>query len=269
MRDSLILPASARVEPAVFAARARSEPSSVRCQALISVLGVDRGPLTRKIDNSQSTAGPLGRGSTCKSLLDFDTEEAVTSAADGVAPCTSNSALCQTCFKHEQSLVEVFAHDFSQASDDFTVRTVFGALVEEMSAFSCCCFGRLECGRTCEQVEDAVVVDFVHANDDSEFGGLVDIEVGALDNGELRHARNSRHVALRGHGGRRTGVRNERDILWWLRLSLTCRHRALKETEEGLWLWLWHTGMALVALCGAGDTRSGGNMVEIGIQRLF
>lgn len=36
MRDSLILPASARVEPAVFAARARSEPGTVRRQVLIS-----------------------------------------------------------------------------------------------------------------------------------------------------------------------------------------------------------------------------------------
>jgi hypothetical protein len=33
MRDSLILPASARVEPAVFAARARSEPLMVSISA--------------------------------------------------------------------------------------------------------------------------------------------------------------------------------------------------------------------------------------------
>ena len=70
-----------------------------------------------------------------------------------------------------------------------------------MSAFSCSGLGGLEGGGTCEQVEDAVVVDFVHADDNSEFGGLVDVEVGALDNGELGHARDSRHVALRGHGG--------------------------------------------------------------------
>jgi len=42
MRDSLILPASARVEPAVFAARARSEPVVVRCQS--SNPGVDHSP---------------------------------------------------------------------------------------------------------------------------------------------------------------------------------------------------------------------------------
>jgi hypothetical protein len=139
-----------------------------------------------------------------------------------------------------------------------------------MSAFSCCCLGGLESGGTCEQVEDTVIVDFVHADDDGELGGLVDFEIGTLNDGELRHSRDSGHVALGGHGGRGAGVGNEGDILWWLRLSLACRHRALEETEEGeLWLWLLDTGMALVALGRAGDTRGGGGMVEIGVERLF
>jgi hypothetical protein len=62
-----------------------------------------------------------------------------------------------------------------------------------------------------------------------------------LDDGELWHGRDSGHVALEGHGGRGAGVRYERDVLFRLRLSLIGRHRALKETEKGLWLWLLDT----------------------------
>lgn len=197
---------------------------------MISDSSLGQGQLTSKVNDGQGTAGPVGRSSTCKSLLDLNTEEAVTSTADSIASCTSNSAFCQTCFEHEQSFVKILADNLSQASDDFAVRTMFGALVEKMSAFGCCCLGRLESGGTCEQVEDAVVVDFVHADDNSELGGLVDVKVGTLNDGELGHARDSRHVAFGSHGGRGTRVWNERDILWWLRLSLW----ALKETEEGL-----------------------------------
>jgi hypothetical protein len=194
----------------------------------------------------------------------------VTSAADSITSCTSNSTFCQTCFKHEKGFIKILADDLSQASNNFAVRAVFSALVEQMSAFSCCRLGGLKSGGTCKQVEYAVVVNFVHADDDGELGGWVDFEVSALDDGELRHGRDSGHVALGSHGGRGAGVGNEGDVLWWLRLSLTCRHRALKETEEGgLWLWLLNTGMALVALGRAGDTRGGGCMVEIGVERLF
>lgn len=165
----------------------------------------------------------------------------MTSAADGVASCTGNSAFCQTRFEDEKSLVKVLTYNLSQTGNDFAVRTVLGALVKEMSAFCCCCLGGLECGRACEQIENAVVVDFVHADDNGELGGLVDIEVGALNNGELWHARDSRHVALGGHGGRGARIGNEGNVLLWLRLSLICCHRALKETEERVRLWVWDT----------------------------
>lgn len=101
-----------------------------------------------------------------------------------------------------------------------------------MPALGCCCLGGLVSGGPSEQVEDAVVVNFVHADDNGKFGGLVDVEVSILDDGELRHARKSGHVALGGHGGRGTRIGNEGNVLWWLRLSLTCRHRALEETED-------------------------------------
>lgn len=188
---------------------------------------------TSEINNRQSTARPVRSGSACKSLLDFDTEEAVTSAADSIASSTSDSAFCQTSLKHEKSFIKVLADDLPKTSNYFAVRTMFGALVKEMSALGCSRLGGLVCGGTCEQVEDAIVVYFVHADDNGEFGGLVDIEVGILDDRELRHARNSRHVALGGHGGRGAGVGNEGHVLLWLRLSLTSCHRALEETEYG------------------------------------
>lgn len=157
----------------------------------------------------------------------------MTSAADGIASSSGDSAFCQTSLEHEKSFVKVLADDLSQASDDFAIWAMFRALVQKMPAFGGCCLGGLVCGGTSEQVEDAVVVDFVHADDNGEFGGLVDVEVGILDDGELRHAGKSGHVALGSHGRRGTGVGNEGNVLWWLRLSLTCRHRALEETEEG------------------------------------
>ena len=157
----------------------------------------------------------------------------MTSAADSIASSTGDSAFSQTCLEYEKSFIEILADDLPQASNDFAVGAVFCVLVKKMSAFGGCGLGGLVCGGTSEQVEDAVVVDFVHADDNGEFGGLVDVEVSILDDGELGHARESGHVALGGHGGRGAGVGNEGDVLLWLRLSLTSCHRALEETEDG------------------------------------
>lgn len=157
----------------------------------------------------------------------------MTSAADSIASSTCDSTFGQTGLEYEKSFVKVLAHNFSQTSDYFAVGTMFRALVKEMFALGCCSLGGLVCGGTCEQVEDAIVVYFVHADDNGEFGALVDIKVGILDDGELRHGRDSGHVALGGHGGRGAGIGNEGNVLCWLRLSLTSCHRALEETEDG------------------------------------
>ena len=125
MRDSLILPASARVEPAVFAARARSEPGNVSMME-----ERDTKKHTSQINNSQSTARPIRSGSTSQSLLDFNTKEAMTSAANSITAGTGNSSFSQTSFEYEKCFVKVFTDHLPQTCNNFAISTLLGTFVE-------------------------------------------------------------------------------------------------------------------------------------------
>jgi len=133
MSDSLILPASASVAPAVFAVRARSEPGrprSVQCSFALSAQTGKQGRLTGEIDNGHDAARPRAVTALAP-LLYLDAEEAVTARARGVAASAGHLALRQARLEHEQCLVHAAAHDLAQAGHHLAVGRAFGGLEEE------------------------------------------------------------------------------------------------------------------------------------------
>lgn len=134
------------------------------------------------------------------SFLNLDAEEAVAARADGIAARACDPSLLKTRLKHQQSFVKTRAHHFAQARDDFAIGRVLCALEKQGSAL---CL-RLAGGG--EEVEDAVVVDFVHANHDRVLRGRVDFDIDVVDRWRLRELGDTGHVSLgRAAGGEEGG----------------------------------------------------------------
>lgn len=84
----------------------------------------------------------------------------MTPRAHSIASSASDLALHETCFQHHHSFLEASAYDLGETSDDLSIWALLGALEEERPALHVWLF--VLQGVSAQQVEDAVVVDFVH-----------------------------------------------------------------------------------------------------------
>jgi hypothetical protein len=117
-------------------------------------------------------------------LLDFNTEKTVTARANSVAPGSCDLSLHETCLKHHHSLFEATANDLGQTSDDLSFRTLFCTLEQQCSALDARVLALHSAAS--EEIEDPVVVNLVHGNNDSILGGGVG---GYLNIGDRRSLR--------------------------------------------------------------------------------
>jgi hypothetical protein len=123
-----------------------------------------------QVDDGEVTARP-GTLAFCVSLLDLNVEEAVTSRAHSIAASASDLTLHETRLQDHHSFLETSADDLGKTSDYLAVWALLGAFEEKRSAFHI----RLLVLRSvsAQQVEDAVIVYFVHGHDDGVFSARV------------------------------------------------------------------------------------------------
>lgn len=133
-----------------------------------------------QVDDSEVTAGPWTLA-FCVSLLDLNVEEAMTPRAHSIASSASYLALHETCFQHHHSFLEASTDDLGKTGDNLPVWALLGALEEERPAFDVWLL--VLCGVSAQQVEDAVVVDFVHRHDNCVFCARI---CGYLNIGDRR-----------------------------------------------------------------------------------
>lgn len=107
-------------------------------------------------------------------LLDIDTEEAVRAGRSGVAPGVGHATFVQAGFEDKEGFFEIRADYFLQACYYFSIRRLLCAFEEKSTSLDLGLV--IGCRGRGEEVEDSVVVDFIHADDDSIFGGRVDID---------------------------------------------------------------------------------------------
>lgn len=133
-----------------------------------------------QIDYGQITARP-GTLAFCVSLLDLNVKEAVTSRAHSIAASASDLTLHKARLQDHHSFLEASADDLGKTSHHLAVWALLGAFEEKRSAFHI----RLLVLRSisAQQVEDAVIVYFVHGHDDGVLGARV---CGYLDVGDRR-----------------------------------------------------------------------------------
>lgn len=115
-------------------------------------------------------------------LLHLKTEEAMTSRADSVASGTCNPSLVKTRFENKKGFLQVRAHYLTKTSNDFAIRRLLGTLEEKSSTLL---RHLAQCGGCGQQIVDAVIVHFIHADNDGIFGSVIDVDVNVVDSGRL------------------------------------------------------------------------------------
>ncbi len=136
------------------------------CERLARCFSISGTLRSCQVNNSKVTARP-GTLTFCVPLLDLDVEEAVTSRADRIAPSASDFALHETSLQHHHSFLEASADDLGEAGDNLSVWALLSALEKQRPAFHIWLL--VLCGVPAQQVEDAVVVNFVHGHNDGIF----------------------------------------------------------------------------------------------------
>jgi hypothetical protein len=93
------------------------------------------------------------------------------SRTDGVAAGACDLALHETSLQDHHGLFEATADDFRKTSYDLTIRALLCALEQQCAALDA---GVLVlCRISTQKIEDTIVVDLVHGNYDSVFGGRI------------------------------------------------------------------------------------------------
>ena len=93
--------------------------------------------------------------------------------------------------KDQECFVEIRAYYLAQTSDNLAVGREFGVLEEKSSTFL---WHLAQCGGCGQQIVDAVVVNFVHADNDCILGGLVNVDIDVIDRRGLGQGGHSGHV---------------------------------------------------------------------------
>jgi hypothetical protein len=108
-------------------------------------------------------------------------EEAMASRAHSIAPSTSDFALHETSLQYHHGFFEASADDLGETSNNFSIWTFLSILEEQSPSFYVWLL--VLCRVPAQQIEDAVVVYFVHGHDDGIFCVGV---CGYLDVGDRR-----------------------------------------------------------------------------------
>lgn len=134
-------------------------------------------PLTSKVHDRQTAAGPQTQDAAPMPFLDLKAEETMAPRTAGIAAGSCYPALCQTCLKHEERFIEITAHYLAKACNDLLVCRMLCALEEQTPPLLQVVLRR----GACQKVEYAIVVDFVHANHDGVLCSLIDLERHIID----------------------------------------------------------------------------------------
>ena len=106
-------------------------------------------------------------------------EEAMASRAHSIAPSTSDFALHETSLQYHHGFFEASADDLGEASNNFSIWTFLSILEEQSPSFYVWLL--VLCCVPAQQIEDAVVVYFVHGHDNGVFYSRVCWEVNVGD----------------------------------------------------------------------------------------